>query len=182
MPFENVTRAPDMDWLEDASVNLLYLDMSKWRDIKVIDDERVADLIRDVPEAHDSVARQVADLRTSRVEGANFLMDRTEIALKRGAWAQAVRLADSLRAITDSARNARSLGVLLASIVGKTTGLASLVENVQGPPWVKQYFSVQIRSFLGLAVDSLFEKEAALAKNLAAAQGTTGLRTSGPPH
>ncbi|HEY9519737.1 MAG TPA: hypothetical protein VIQ98_10755, partial [Gemmatimonadales bacterium] len=51
VPFENVTRAPDMDWLEDASVNLLYLDMSKWNDIKVIDDERVADLIRGVPEA-----------------------------------------------------------------------------------------------------------------------------------
>ena len=47
VPFENVTRAPDMDWLREASVNLLYLDMSKWRDIRVIDDERVADLMRD---------------------------------------------------------------------------------------------------------------------------------------
>ena len=50
VPFENVTRAPDMDWLREASVNLLYLDMSKWRDIRVIDDERVADLMRDVPQ------------------------------------------------------------------------------------------------------------------------------------
>src|SRR5438105_15930827 len=32
VPFENVTRAPDIDWLQAASVNLLYLDMSKWRD------------------------------------------------------------------------------------------------------------------------------------------------------
>lgn len=51
VPFENVARASDIDWLRDASVNLLYLDMSKWRDIRVIDDERVADLIREVPEA-----------------------------------------------------------------------------------------------------------------------------------
>ena len=51
VPFDNVTRVPDIDWLKDASVNLLYLDMSKWRDIRVIDDERVADFIREVPEA-----------------------------------------------------------------------------------------------------------------------------------
>ena len=49
VPFENVTRAPDIDWLRDASVNLLYLDLSKWTDIKVIDDERVADLMRATP-------------------------------------------------------------------------------------------------------------------------------------
>ncbi|NOT07099.1 MAG: hypothetical protein HOP28_02745, partial [Gemmatimonadales bacterium] len=49
--FENVTGAADIAWLRDASVNLLYLDMSKWQDIRVIDDERVADFIREVPEA-----------------------------------------------------------------------------------------------------------------------------------
>jgi tetratricopeptide (TPR) repeat protein/TolB-like protein len=51
VPFENVARVADIDWLKDASVNLLYMDMSKWTDIRVIDDERVADLIREVPEA-----------------------------------------------------------------------------------------------------------------------------------
>src|SRR6185369_3107994 len=51
VPFENVARVADIDWLKDASVNLLYLDMSKWNDIRVIDDERVADFIREVPEA-----------------------------------------------------------------------------------------------------------------------------------
>src|ERR1051325_693856 len=51
VPFNNVTRAPDVDYLRDASVNLLYLDLSKWSDIRVIDDARVADLIRQVPEA-----------------------------------------------------------------------------------------------------------------------------------
>src|SRR5260221_9597748 len=51
VPFDNVARVADIDWLKDASVNLLYLDMSKWRDIRVIDDERVADFIREVPEA-----------------------------------------------------------------------------------------------------------------------------------
>src|SRR4029453_6041963 len=50
VPSENVARVAYIDWLKNASVNLLYLDMSKWRDIRVIDDERVADLIREGPE------------------------------------------------------------------------------------------------------------------------------------
>ena len=124
-------------------------------------------------EAADSAARQVGDAHTARVDGANFLLDRTEIALKRGAWTDAVRLADSLRAMTDSSRNTRNLGILVASIVGKTAGMASLVQSVQGPPWVKEYFAAQIPAVLGLPVDSLFEKEAAFAKNLTAAQGVT---------
>lgn len=49
LPFENVARVPDVDWLREASVNLLYLDLSRWQDIRVIDDERVADLMREVP-------------------------------------------------------------------------------------------------------------------------------------
>lgn len=51
VPFDNLANASDVDWLRGASVNLLYLDMSRWRDIRVIDDERVSDLMREVPEA-----------------------------------------------------------------------------------------------------------------------------------
>src|SRR6185503_2805916 len=56
VPFQNVARVADIEWLKDASVNLLYLDMSKWRDVRVIDDERVADLIRELPEARGGAA------------------------------------------------------------------------------------------------------------------------------
>jgi tetratricopeptide (TPR) repeat protein/TolB-like protein len=51
VPFDNLAKSEDTEWLRSASVNLLYLDMSKWRDIKVVDDERVADLLRETPEA-----------------------------------------------------------------------------------------------------------------------------------
>lgn len=51
VPFDNISRSEDAEWLRGASVNLLYLDMSRWRDIKVVDDERVADLLRETPEA-----------------------------------------------------------------------------------------------------------------------------------
>ena len=51
VPFDNLAKSEDTEWLRSASVNLLYLDMSRWRDIKVVDDERVADLLRETPEA-----------------------------------------------------------------------------------------------------------------------------------
>ena len=54
VPFDNLANNADIEWLRSASVNLLYLDMSRWRDIRVVDDERVADLIREVPEASGS--------------------------------------------------------------------------------------------------------------------------------
>lgn len=74
LPFENVTRIPDIDWLKDASVNLLYLDMSKWRDIRVIDDERVADLIREVPEARASQLTLQSGIAVARRAGAGRLV------------------------------------------------------------------------------------------------------------
>jgi len=51
LPFNNVTRAPDAEWLSDASVNLLSMDLSRWQDVHVIDDRRVADFMRAVPTA-----------------------------------------------------------------------------------------------------------------------------------
>jgi eukaryotic-like serine/threonine-protein kinase len=49
MPFDNLSNSPDIEWLRTASANLLYLDMSRWQDIRVVDDERVADLLRETP-------------------------------------------------------------------------------------------------------------------------------------
>ncbi len=75
VPFENVTRAADIDWLREASVNLLYLDMSKWRDIRVIDDERVADLMRDVPQARAGQTLSLdAGIAVARRAGAGKLV------------------------------------------------------------------------------------------------------------
>jgi len=91
LPFENVARAPDIDWLREASVNLLYLDLSRWRDIRVIDDERVADLMREVPEARTvSQLSLQAGLAVARRAGAGKLVmgdllkvgTRTEVVAK----------------------------------------------------------------------------------------------------
>jgi len=121
--------------------------------------------------AADSVARLVTTRSTSRLESTAFLSDRIEIALKLGAWNEAVRLGDSLRSATDSVPNARNLGILIASVLGKVSGLSSMVGSIQGPPWVKGYFALAMHSTLGLPADSLLEAEALFSRNIAAGQG-----------
>lgn len=74
LPFENVARAADIDWLREASVNLLYLDLSRWQDIRVIDDERVADLIRGLPSATRDRPGLDAGLAVARRAGAGKLV------------------------------------------------------------------------------------------------------------
>jgi TolB-like protein len=54
VPFDNLNNSQDIEWLRTGSVNLLYLGMSRWTDIRVIDDERVADFMRDVPGASEA--------------------------------------------------------------------------------------------------------------------------------
>ena len=75
VPFDNLRNAQDVDWLRGASVNLLYLDMSRWRDIRVIDDERVADLLREVPEARNATKLDLsAGIAVAKRAGAGRLV------------------------------------------------------------------------------------------------------------
>jgi tetratricopeptide (TPR) repeat protein/TolB-like protein len=74
LPFTNVARAADLDWLSAASVNLLTLDLSRWSDIRVVDVERVADLLRDVPEAGRTQLGLQTGLATAKRAGAGKLV------------------------------------------------------------------------------------------------------------
>jgi hypothetical protein len=51
LPFENTTRAADADLIRQASVPQLYGEMSGWSGVRVISDDRVADLLHTLPEA-----------------------------------------------------------------------------------------------------------------------------------
>lgn len=75
VPFDNLARAQDVDWMRTAAVNLLYLDMSRWQDIRVIDDERVVDLLRETPEAGGSQPLSLnAGLAVAKRAGAGRLV------------------------------------------------------------------------------------------------------------
>ena len=47
VPFTNVMRAAELDWLRDAAVNLMSFDMERWADIAVVPEKRVTDLVRE---------------------------------------------------------------------------------------------------------------------------------------
>ncbi|MDB4873820.1 MAG: putative serine/threonine protein kinase [Gemmatimonadetes bacterium] len=85
VPFTNVTRAPDLEWLRDASVNLLSLDLGRWTDIGVVDDKRVADLLRTLPVSRAAQALSLGDgIALARQAGAGRLVMGDFIKVGRG--------------------------------------------------------------------------------------------------
>ena len=75
VPFGNVTKTPELDWLRDASVNLLSLDIGRWTDIRVVPDKRVGDLLRELPLARTAATLTLSDgLSIARRAGAGNLV------------------------------------------------------------------------------------------------------------
>lgn len=112
VPFANVMRAQDLDWLRDASVNLLSMDMSRWTDIQVVPDKRVGDLMRELPST--SAALTLNDgLTLARRAGAGKLVMGDFFRLGKGARIVAnvfdVRTGAKLRSATREAGEPDSL-------------------------------------------------------------------------
>lgn len=74
LPFENTAGAPEVELVRQASVNLLYQELSRWSDLRVINDDRVADLIRDVPAASQARWGLTTGLGLARRAGAGRLV------------------------------------------------------------------------------------------------------------
>ena len=75
VPFSNATRAPDLEWLRDGSVNLLSLDLGRWNDIFVVPDQRVGDLLRELPPTRAAASLTLNDgLSVARRAGAGMLV------------------------------------------------------------------------------------------------------------
>lgn len=86
VPFTNATRSTDLDWLRDASVNLLTLDLGRWTDIHVVDDKRVGDLLRELPASRASQPLTLNDgLSIARRAGAGKLVMGDYFKVGKGA-------------------------------------------------------------------------------------------------
>ena len=114
VPFANVMKAPDLDWLRDASVNLLSLDLSRWTDIAVVDDKRVGDLVRELPPARTAGALTLNDgLALARRAGAGTLVMGDFYRLGAGARIAAnvfdVKTGARVRSVTQQANSQDSL-------------------------------------------------------------------------
>lgn len=177
LPFENVARAEDIEWLRSASVNLLYLDMSRWRDIRVIDDERVADFMRDVPEGRGPMGLATG-MSVARRAGAGKLVmgDLLKVGSRTRVVAKVfdVRTGQRMRSVQEETSNPDSLmavfgrlarGILNAApppgARGGTIGTASLgayQEYLAGVQALNSFDLVRARERFdrALALDSTF--------------------------
>lgn len=123
LPFENLAKDAEVEWLHEASVNLLYADLSRWQDVRAIDDRRVADFVRELP----------APRRAARLTVA----DGQEIARRAGAgklvMGEVLKIGNTTR-VTASAYDART-GTRIRSSTQQTTikdSLMSLFGRVAG--------------------------------------------------
>jgi tetratricopeptide (TPR) repeat protein len=129
VPFDNLSQDASADWLRGASVNLLYLDMSRWQDIRVIDDERVADLVRETPEAAN--ARQLslnAGLAIAKRAGAGKLVmgDVLRLGARTTVTAKVfdVRRAQRLRSVREEVLSQDSLMPSFARLARRVLNVA----------------------------------------------------------
>ena len=114
VPFGNVTKSQDLDWLRDASVNLLTLDMSRWNDVSVVPDKRVGDLVRELSSPKGSESLTLNDgIAVARKAGAGMLVMGDFLKQGRGARIIAnvfdVRTGAKVRTVTHQAPEADSL-------------------------------------------------------------------------
>src|SRR5437868_1331290 len=114
VPFNNVMRAADLDWLRDASINLLSIDLGRWTDITVVDDKRVADLLRARPASAAPAPLTLNDgLALARSAGAGRLVMGDYYKLGGGARLSAnvfdVNTGRRLRSVIQDARSPDSL-------------------------------------------------------------------------
>jgi tetratricopeptide (TPR) repeat protein len=135
VPFDNLRQNQEIDWLRAASVNLLYLDMSRWRDIRVIDDERVADYMREVPGAGSRTGPLglQTGMAVARRAGAGKLVmgDLLKVGSRTAVVAKVfdVRTGQRLRSIREETNNPDSI----MAVFGR---LARGILNAAPPPGV----------------------------------------------
>ncbi len=132
VPFDNIARDPSLEVFREASVTLLYSAMSEWSDLRVVDDMRVADLMRGVP-PNTRLGQEAAFAMARRV-GAGRLVMGTLIKIGPRTRIQAavfdVRTAQRLRSPS-------LLTVGTDSLTNVFADLAQQVLAVAAPPGVK---------------------------------------------
>jgi tetratricopeptide (TPR) repeat protein len=129
VPFDNLSKSADVEWMRVAAVNLLYLDMSRWRDIRVIDDERVADLMREVPEAGGAQTLSLsAALAVAKRAGAGNLVMGDVLKLGERTTVTAkvfdVKTGTRLRSLREEATVADSVMPLFGRLARKILNVA----------------------------------------------------------
>ena len=137
LPFTNTTGSADAAMLTQASVSMLYQDLARWQDIRVVPDDRVADLLRSLPAAERGRPGLQSALGLARRVGAGKLLLGDFLAL--GGQAQLngkvydVRSGRQLRLVRDQLNSLSSLDSLTAGFGRVARGALA----VPGPAFSK---------------------------------------------
>ena len=139
VPFANATRTPDLDWLRDASVSLLSLDLSRWTDVSVVDDKHVADLLREQPATKGTQALTLNDgLALARRAGAGRLVMGDFYKQGNGARLVAnvfdVKTGARVRSATAQAVDADSLLTLFGHLARRALDVPPPLDGNVGAP------------------------------------------------
>lgn len=74
LPFDNLRDDPGLAWLRDGSVNMLALALSQWRDLGVVDQDRVHDLLHQFKVPDDEPIGLTEARRLARKAGAGTVV------------------------------------------------------------------------------------------------------------
>jgi len=128
VPFDNLSRSSEVEWLRDASVNLLSLDLSRWTDIKVVDDKRVSDLVRALPRSSVTQLSLNDGLSVARRAGAGRLVmgEVLRIGSRTTVQARVINVKDGsrLRLVRDETAVADSLMTMFGRLAQKVLDVA----------------------------------------------------------
>jgi TolB-like protein/tetratricopeptide (TPR) repeat protein len=128
VPFDNLSKSSEVEWLRDASVNLLSLDLSRWSDIKVVDDKRVSDLVRALPRAAAGQLSLNDGLSVARRAGAGRLVmgEVLRIGSRTTVQARVINVKDGsrLRLVRDETAVADSLMPMFGRLAEKVLDVA----------------------------------------------------------
>jgi hypothetical protein len=169
LPFENTARDTASDLVRNVSVSLLYQEMARWQDVRVISDARVADLLRRVPAAQQERLGYQTAADLARRAGAGRVVLGSYLAVRGRASVTAtvfdVRSGNQVRIVRETIGGLESPAALdslgaafrrlsrgvLAAPAGTQTGSGGL-----GTTSIEAYraYAAGMAAFNRLAIDS----------------------------
>ncbi len=134
LPFDNSAKVADAELIAGASVTLLTQELSRWQDVRVVPDDRVTDLLRQLPEAQRRSPGLNASLDMAKRVGAGRIVIGSYLAVgsraNLTARAYDTRTGGQLRIVNDRV-NAYSSDAGLDSLSVAFGRLGRAVLNVQ---------------------------------------------------
>jgi tetratricopeptide (TPR) repeat protein len=134
LPFDNSARVADAELIAGASVTLLTQELSRWQDVRVVPDDRVTDLLRQLPEAQRRSPGLDASLDMARRVGAGRIVIGSYLAVgsraNLTARAYDTRTGGQVRTVNDRV-SAFSTDAGLDSLSAAFGRLGRAVLNVQ---------------------------------------------------